>query len=151
MAMGAATVTSTFVARDLHMTAAEIAWIPASSSLTGGALLLGFGRLCDLLGRRTVLLSSLGILTVLCVGTGFADSRITLDVLNGFLSIASGGAIPAALGIVGAAYDTPPKRKNYAFACFSAGNPLGFVAGMLVGELFVPPTLGPDQLARCRH
>lgn len=116
------------------MTSAEIAWIPASSSLTSGAFLLGFGRLCDLLGRKTVLLTSLACLTFICLGTGFSNSPITLLVLNGLVGTASASAIVAALGILGAAY-SPSKRKNYAFACFSAGNPLGFVFGMLVGGI----------------
>lgn len=34
--------------------------------------------------------------------------------------------------LVGAAYGTPSKRKNAAFSCFSAGNPLGFVFGTIL-------------------
>lgn len=131
--IGAIIVMSTFIAKDLHMTDAEIAWIPASSSLTSGAFLLGFGQACDLFGRKTLLLASLSSLTIFCVATGFASTGVGLDALNGVLGLASASAIPAALGILGAAYDKPSKRKNYAFACFSAGNPLGFVFGCILG------------------
>lgn len=117
------------------MTSAEITWIPASSSLTGGAFLLGFGRLCDLLGRKTVLLASLACLSALCIGVGFSTSGIGLDAVNGVIGVASAATIPAALGILGTVYGKPSKRKNYAFACFSAGNPLGFVVGMLIGGI----------------
>jgi len=44
------------------------------------------------------------------------------------------GAIPAALGIIGVAYP-PGTRKNKAFATFSAGNPSGWVVGLIIGGL----------------
>lgn len=47
------------------------------------------------------------------------------------MGLVSACAVPAAVGILGAAYEKPSKRKNYAFACFSAGNPLGFVFGTI--------------------
>lgn len=133
LTVGAIIVRSTFIAKDLHMNDAGIAWIPASSSLTSGAFLLGTGQARDLFGRKTILLASLSMLTIFCVATGFSQTGIGLDALNGVLGLASASAIPAALGILGAAYDKPSKRKNYAFACFSAGNPLGFVFGCILG------------------
>lgn len=103
--------------------------------MTNGAFLLGFGRLCDLYGRKTILVGSLVMLTIFCVGSGFSDDGITLDILNGVLGLTSAAAVPAALGILGAAYEGPSRRKNYAFACFSAGNPLGFVFGCIIGGI----------------
>jgi MFS family permease len=44
------------------------------------------------------------------------------------------GAIPSALGILGAAYP-PGQRKNRVFATFSAGNPSGWVVGLIIGGL----------------
>jgi MFS family permease len=46
----------------------------------------------------------------------------------------SAGAIPAALGILGSAYP-PGQRKNKVFATFSAGNPSGWVIGLIIGGL----------------
>jgi len=46
----------------------------------------------------------------------------------------SAGSIPAALGILGAAYP-PGQRKNKVFATFSAGNPMGWVVGLIIGGL----------------
>lgn len=43
--------------------------------------------------------------------------------------------IPPAIGIMGAAYQVPSKRKNMAFSAFSAGNPLGFVFGLIVSGI----------------
>lgn len=47
------------------------------------------------------------------------------------MGLVTAAAVPAAQGILGVIYEKPSKRKNYAFACFSAGNPLGFVFGSI--------------------
>jgi len=114
---GAVTVLSAFVGRDLNMTTVEITWIAASSGLSGGAFLLSFARLADLFGRKEIFCVSSAIFTIFCVGAGFANSGITLDVLNGLIGLASAAAVPAILGIMGASYEKPSRRKNFAFAC----------------------------------
>lgn len=62
----------------------------------------------------------------------FAKNPFWMDILCGVLGLASAMTVPPAIGILGAAYAEPSRRKNWAFACFSAGNPLGFAAGSLV-------------------
>lgn len=56
-------------------------------------------------------------------------------MLNGILGLFAASAVPAAVGILGAAYDQPSRRKNAAFACFSGGNPIGFVFGTIFGGI----------------
>ena len=46
--------------------------------------------------------------------------------------LASAGAIPASLGILGANYG-PGRRKNKVFATYSAGNPVGAAFGLVIG------------------
>jgi MFS family permease len=78
-------------------------------------------------GRRGILLTSLFVFAVLALGTGFSRDALTMDVLNGVMGLTSASTIPSAQGILGSIYDKPSKRKNYAFACFTSGNHLGFV------------------------
>lgn len=78
-------------------------------------------------GRRGILLSSLFVFVIFATATGFSRDALTLDVLNGVMGLASASTIPSAQGILGSIYDRPSKRKNYAFACFTSGNHLGFV------------------------
>jgi MFS family permease len=132
---GSITVVSSYIGRDLHMTTAEITWITSASSLSSGAFLLFFGRIADLFGRKTLFVGSLFLFAVFALAAGFANDPITLDVLTGVMGLFSASAVPPASGILGVAYENPSKRKNYAFACFSAGNPLGFVFGTLFGGL----------------
>lgn len=81
-------------------------------------------------------IGSMFFFSVLCLGTGFAKDGITLDILCGILGIFSASAVPPAQGILGTIYDKPSPRKNRAFGCFSAGNPLGFVFGTILAGLF---------------
>jgi MFS family permease len=130
---GSVTVTSASIASDLHMTTAKTTWITAASSLAAGAFLLLFARLADLFGRRVLFIGSLFLFSVFALAAGFAAQPITLDVLNGVLGLFNSSAVPAAQGLLSISYPTSSKRRNYAFACFSAGNPLGFAAGALFG------------------
>lgn len=81
--VGSVQVITSFIGEDLHMSQAEITWIVASSSLTCGAFLLFFGRLTDLVGRKTIFIVSLFLFAVLNLATGFVKDALTMDVLNG--------------------------------------------------------------------
>ncbi|KAF2755648.1 aminotriazole resistance protein [Pseudovirgaria hyperparasitica] len=128
---GLVIVISSFAGADLDMSTAQITWITASSSLTSGAFLLFFGKVADMFGRRAMFIGSLFLFAIFALVTGFSKSAMALDVLNGVLGLISAAAVPPAQGILGNVYEKPSKRKNYAFACFSAGNPLGFVFGSI--------------------
>ena len=73
----------------------------------------------------------MGAFAVSSLIAGFATNAMYLDILVGLLGLWSAGTVPPAVGILGAAYERPSKRKNRAFACFSAGNPVGAVMGMI--------------------
>lgn len=113
------------------MTSAEITWINASSALSSGAFLLFFAKVADTFGRRSLLIFSMGAFSVSSLIAGFATNAMYLDIFCGILGLWGAAAVPPAVGILGAAYSVPSKRKNRAFACFSAGNPVGFVMGSI--------------------
>ncbi|KAK8079443.1 major facilitator superfamily MFS-1 [Apiospora hydei] len=100
--------------------------VVAASSLTSGSFLLFFGKVADLLGRRSILLTSLFLFALIALATGFARNAAALIVLNAVMALTSASIIPSAQGILGSIYERPSRRKNYAFACFSSGNHLGF-------------------------
>ncbi|KAF2203030.1 MFS general substrate transporter [Delitschia confertaspora ATCC 74209] len=133
--LGSVTVISSFAGRDLGMTSAEITWMNAASALSSGALLLFFGSLADLFGRKSMFIGSLFLFAVFNLAAGFSNTGITLDILNGVLGIWSASMVPPAQGMLGVIYPQASQRKNKVFACFSAGNPLGFVAGSIFSGL----------------
>jgi MFS family permease len=103
--------------------------------LAAGSFLLFFGRVADLFGRRSVLICGMTCYSVFLLIAGFATNAIFLGILCGLTGLCSAASVPAAIGLLGAAYSHPSRRKNIAFACFSAGNPLGFGAGSLLSGL----------------
>ena len=120
---------TSYVGRDLHMTAGEISWINAAQYLTSGAFLLLFGKIADVFGRRRLLVLSLASFAVCQLVLGFSKNAIFLDVFCGLAGLCCAAAVPPAIGKLGAVYEKPSRRKNWAFACFSAGNPVGFAIG----------------------
>ncbi|KAH0542420.1 hypothetical protein FGG08_003175 [Glutinoglossum americanum] len=103
--------------------------------LSAGTFLLFFGKVADSFGRRTLLIASITGFTLSAFAIGFAKTPIYMDVLQGILGLFSAAAVPPAVGALGAAYSHPSERKNRAFACFSAGNPLGFILGAVMSGI----------------
>ena len=132
---GALICMTNFIGTDLHMTAAEVTWINTAQSLTNGAFLLLFGRVADLFGRRLLLIISMSLTTLSLVATGFVTDGVLIDASLGLIGLAAAAAVPPAIGKLGAVYKEPSKRKNRAFACCSAGTPLGSVLGAVVGGI----------------
>ncbi|KAI9926682.1 hypothetical protein AWENTII_011301 [Aspergillus wentii] len=120
---------------DLNMNSAEITWITAGAALTSGAFILTFGKLADMFGRKKLFIGAMSGFTCAALIAGFASNAIFMDVFSGILGIFSAAIVPPAVGQLGVVYEKPSKRKNRAFACFSAGNPLGYVAGMIVSGI----------------
>ena len=129
---GAILTMTASISKSLHMTDAELTWLWAAQNLAGGAFLLLFGRVADLFGRRWMLVASLGSYAVVLLVAGFATSAVYADVMSGLLGVCAAAAVPPAIGKLGAVYAQPSWRKNRAFACFSAGYPVGFVLGAFI-------------------
>jgi MFS family permease len=105
------------------------------SRLSSGSLLLFFGSVADLFGRKSMFIVSMFLFSVFCLAVGFAKTGLTADVLCGVLGIFTASAVPPAQGMLGSIYPKPSKRKNRVFGCFSCGNPLGFVFGIIFSGL----------------
>lgn len=129
---GVLIVMSGTIQKDLNMNSSETTWLVGGLTLTSGAFLLFFGRVADLFGRRLLLISSMAFFTVCMLIVGFSQSAIMAEIFLALSGIACASVVPPAIGKLGAIYEKPSRRKNRAFACFSAGNPLGFVIGAFV-------------------
>ncbi|KEF61443.1 uncharacterized protein A1O9_03009 [Exophiala aquamarina CBS 119918] len=129
---GALLCMTSFIGRDLNMTAAEVTWLSAAQTLSAGTFLLFFGRVADLFGRRILFLVSIGFFSICLLVAGFATNAVYMDVFCGLAGLSSAASVPPAIGKLGAVYEKPSRRKNRAFACFSAGNPVGFVLGAFI-------------------
>ena len=132
---GASAILTASIGRDLGMSQGQITWITASTALTAGAFQLGLGQLADLLGRKPVFLAGMASFAAFALLVAWARDPFWMDIVCGLLGVCAAMVVPPAIGIMGAAYERPSKRKNLAFSAFSAGNPLGFVFGSVVSGL----------------
>ncbi|KAJ3937129.1 MAG: major facilitator superfamily domain-containing protein [Lentinula lateritia] len=124
---------------DLEIPQAALDWVVAANPLSNGCLLLLFGRLADLYGRKKVFLLGSFWLVAFTLGCSFAQDALTLDILRGFQGLGSAATIPASLGIL--AHTFPPgKARAIAFATFAAGAPLGGGTGIVLGGLLTQLT-----------
>ncbi|KAI0915027.1 MFS general substrate transporter [Ustulina deusta] len=129
---GTALIITVPVSLDLNMTQGQISWISASTALVAGAFQLGLGQLADLLGRKAMFITGMAGFSLFSLLVAFAQNPFWMLIVCGVLGIPAAMVVPPAIGILGAAYAMPSKRKNVAFSSFSAGNPLGFVFGTIL-------------------
>ncbi|KAI0106287.1 major facilitator superfamily domain-containing protein [Nemania sp. FL0031] len=120
-----ATASSSFLAGT-----ALIITVPVS--LVAGAFQLALGQLADLLGRKAMFITGMAGFSLFSLLVSFAQNPFWMLIVCGVLGIPAAMVVPPAIGILGAAYVTPSKRKNAAFSSFSAGNPLGFAFGTIL-------------------
>jgi EmrB/QacA subfamily drug resistance transporter len=81
------------VARHFRAGASAASWALLSYLLVYTALLLVFGRLADLVGRRRLYLLGLVTLTLASLACGFAPNMVVLDVLRGIQAVGAAAII----------------------------------------------------------
>jgi EmrB/QacA subfamily drug resistance transporter len=120
------------IQNDLGFTQAGLAWVVNAYLIAFGGLLLLAGRLGDMLSRRDMFLTGLGVFTVASLLCGAAHSQEML-VLARFVQ-GVGGAMTSAviLGMIVTMFPEPRERARaigvYAFVA-SAGGSIGLIAG----------------------
>lgn len=131
ISQGIIQVTTKEVGEALHMNAGAVTWINAAQVLTTSAFILFAGSLADILGRKRLLLGSLVLFAIFTAIAGAATNAIWFNTMRGVQGLMIAAALPSSAGIIGFSYNGQSVRKNRAFACFSAGNPLGFSLGTI--------------------
>ncbi|KAL4959593.1 major facilitator superfamily-domain-containing protein [Aspergillus stella-maris] len=137
---GLTTVMTSLIASSLHMPNAQIVWITSASLLTSGAFVLPLGTLSDTVGRKNLALTAMILTTLAVFAAGWAIDGTMLIIFTALMGLFSAAGVTPAVGQFGAVYRQLGKRRNRAFACFSAGNPLGFVVGTFVAGVVLQIT-----------
>src|SRR5437016_1381300 len=119
------------IAADLHLTGSQIGWTITSYSLVFGSLLLFGGRAADLLGRRRLFLTGLGIFTVSSFASAMAGSAGTLFAARAGQGLGAALLSPAALSIITSTFHGAGRAK--ALAAWGAVGGAGAAIGVLVG------------------
>jgi len=119
------------LARDLHLSGATISWTITAYSLVFGSLLLLGGRAADLLGRRRMFLTGLGIFTLSSLASAMAPSAAALFAARAGQGLGAAMLSPAALSIITSNFHGQARAK--ALAAWGAVGGAGAALGVLVG------------------
>jgi EmrB/QacA subfamily drug resistance transporter len=125
------------VAKDLNLGGSTISWVITSYSLIFGSLLLLGGRAADLIGRRRLFLTGLGVFTLASLASAMAGSAAELFASRAGQGLGAAMLSPAALSIITTAFHGPQRAKALAAwgAVGGAGAAIGVLAGGLLTEL----------------
>lgn len=134
MSVQAAVIILPTIGRDLNIPSARQQWIVSSYALAFGCFLLLWGRLADVYGKRPIFILGSAWVCVVTLVCPFVPSEIGFDVFRGLQGLGGAANVPTAIGILGVTFE-PGKAKNYAFATYSAGAPMGAILGNIMSGL----------------
>jgi EmrB/QacA subfamily drug resistance transporter len=119
------------IANDLGISGTSISWTITSYSLIFGSLLLLGGRAADLLGRRRLFLTGLGVFTVSSLLSATAGSGAALFAARAGQGLGAAMLSPAALSIITTAFHGQQRAK--ALSAWGAIGGAGAALGVLLG------------------
>ena len=119
------------LATDLDLGGSSVSWTITSYSLIFGSLLLFGGRAADLLGRRRMFLTGLGIFTASSFASAMAGTAGALFAARAGQGLGAAMLSPAALAIIMSAFHG--KQRAKALAAWGAVGGAGAAIGVLVG------------------
>ncbi|CAL1708737.1 unnamed protein product [Somion occarium] len=131
---GATAVAITSIGRDLKFKQSDLQWPINVYSLSYGCLLLLCGRLADIIGNKKMFLMGSAWFSLWSVAAAVAPNSWTFILFLGLLGIGPAASTPASISII-SSYFPPGKTRNQAFAILGAGQPIGFIVGMILGGL----------------
>lgn len=119
------------LATDLGLSGATVSWTITSYSLVFGSLLLFGGRLADLVGRRRLFMTGLGVFTASSLVSAMAGTAAALFAARAGQGLGAAMLSPAALAIITTAFQGSQRAK--ALAAWGAVGGAGAAIGVLVG------------------
>ncbi|EIM80377.1 MFS general substrate transporter, partial [Stereum hirsutum FP-91666 SS1] len=133
---GALTVALPTIGKDLnflHINRVLIAPV-VFCSLVYGCLLLFFGRLGDIVGARTMFVAGSLWCSVWAIASAFTPNVPSFII---FVALQGAGAATNTPGSIRAltSHFPPGNRRSQAFGILGAGQPIGFILGLIAGGL----------------
>ena len=120
------------IATDLHFGSASLSWVLNAYSLAFGGLLLLGGRLGDVLGRRRVFMTGLGLFTLASFAGGLAQSPWELVTSRAVQGVGAALSAPSVLALI--ATNAPNEAaRNRALGAFSVISSGGAALGLMLG------------------
>jgi len=130
------TVVLANVQSDLHASVSQLQWVVNGYALTFASLMLSFGTIGDLLGRKKVILFGVA---VFCAGSVVAAVAPTTDILIAgrvIMGIGAAASEPGTLSMIRQLYPDRAERAR-SLGIWTAVSSLGLALGPLIGGLLV--------------
>ncbi|MBE1461692.1 DHA2 family efflux MFS transporter permease subunit [Kibdelosporangium phytohabitans] len=125
------------IQRDLGFSQSGLAWVTTAYLIAFGGLLLLFGRLGDILGRRRVFLAGLAVFTVASALCGLAWDATALLAARFVQGVGAAALTAVVLGMIVTLFPEPGERAK-AIGAFSfvqaSGGTIGSLAGGLITQ-----------------
>ncbi len=137
--MSAITVALPSIAQELPMTAVQMGWVSLAFTLASAILILPFGRLADIAGRKKIFAVGVSIATVAILLSTIAGSAIILILLQAVQGIGWAMVFSCGVALLTSAY--PPQERGKALGYHVASVFLGLSLGPTVGG-FLTQNLG---------
>jgi MFS family permease len=131
---GILTVALPSIASDLHLGDDLLLWPAAVFALVSGCTLLLSGSVSDVLGARIMYMTGCVLLAAFTLANGLARTGIELIIFRAFSGLAISFCLPSAVSIITKSFAVG-QRRNVAFSCVGAAQPLGFSLGLVLGGL----------------
>ena len=117
---------------DLDIADSRLQLIAVGYTLTFGSLLILFGRMGDLFGRRRLFLAGLAVFTVASLATGLAASEVQIVASRAAQGVGAAMVSPTALALLMASF-REGEQRNRVLGFWGAVGSGGAIAGQLLG------------------
>ncbi|KAI0684208.1 major facilitator superfamily domain-containing protein [Cytidiella melzeri] len=131
---GAVGVSIATIGKDLDFRQEDLQWPLNVYALSNGCLLLLCGRLADILGSRRMFLVGSLWFSIWSVAAAFAPNASTFIIFVGMIGVGSAANTPAGISILSSHFPPGP-AKGRAFAVLGAGQPIGYIVGLILGGI----------------
>ncbi|KAJ8522255.1 hypothetical protein ONZ45_g1154 [Pleurotus djamor] len=131
---GALTVALPTIGKDLNFRQADLQWPVNVFALSYGCFLLFFGRIGDIVGGRVMFMLGSLWFAAWSLATAFAPSDVAFIVFIALKGLGAAANTPSGIGLLSSYFPPGPKR-NKAFGALGAGQPLGFIGGLIFGGI----------------
>jgi EmrB/QacA subfamily drug resistance transporter len=119
------------IARQFHMGAILMTWVPMAYILAGVTFLLPFGKIADIYGRKKLFTYGIAVFTIASLLSGMAFSSLMFIICMAFLGIGGSMVFGTGMAVLLSVY--PPSQR---------GKVLGFTIGAVYVGLSVGPFVG---------
>jgi EmrB/QacA subfamily drug resistance transporter len=133
LALSTVNVALPSIGREFGLSAVTLGWIATSYIVTAAMLLVPFGRIADIWGRKRVFVTGTAIFTLASVVLGMASSETMLIALRALQGVGAAMLFGTGIAIVSSVY--PPGERGKVLGINVAAVYLGLSCGPFLGGI----------------